>query len=167
MANSHLYLFDLFCMTRKSWESYSAVQPNLNSRMFLLQLFGMIANSQVFLDATIITFLNKTDLFAELCKRSDFLVHNQNCIRQEQSHFYSAVKTFHLIKNVPSCKGILNHFFKHEVPPIIYIVSTLHRHIYNHADCISCLTIWLKSYLCQVRGLVSLSLELPEILIFL
>ena len=33
------------------------------------QMFGMIANSQVFLDATIITFLNKTDLFADLCKR--------------------------------------------------------------------------------------------------
>jgi hypothetical protein len=105
MVNSHVYLFDLFCMTQKSWESYSAVQPNLNSRMFLLQLFGMIANSQVFLDATIITFLNKTDLFAELCKRSDFVVHNQNCIRQEQSHLYSAVKTFSPIKKCAELQG--------------------------------------------------------------
>ena len=31
----------------------------------------MIANSKVFLDASIILFLNKTDIFADLCKRSD------------------------------------------------------------------------------------------------
>ena len=30
----------------------------------------MIANSKVFLDASIILFLNKTDIFADLCKRS-------------------------------------------------------------------------------------------------
>ena len=29
----------------------------------------MIANSRVFFDASIVLFLNKTDLFAELCKR--------------------------------------------------------------------------------------------------
>ena len=29
----------------------------------------MIANSKVFLDASIILFLNKTDIFADLCKR--------------------------------------------------------------------------------------------------
>ena len=36
----------------------------------LFQLFNMIANSKVFLDASIILFLNKTDIFADLCKRS-------------------------------------------------------------------------------------------------
>ena len=30
----------------------------------------MMANSKVFLDASIILFLNKTDIFAELCTRS-------------------------------------------------------------------------------------------------
>jgi hypothetical protein len=44
-------------------------QPDYINKLFLWQMFGMIANSQVFLDATIITFLNKTDLFADLCKR--------------------------------------------------------------------------------------------------
>ena len=34
------------------------------------QLFNMMANSKVFLDASIILFLNKTDIFAELCRRS-------------------------------------------------------------------------------------------------
>ena len=29
----------------------------------------MMANSKVFLDASIILFLNKTDIFAELCRR--------------------------------------------------------------------------------------------------
>ena len=33
------------------------------------QLFNMMANSKVFLDASIILFLNKTDIFAELCRR--------------------------------------------------------------------------------------------------
>ena len=36
---------------------------------FVFQLFNMIANSKVFLDASIILFLNKTDIFAELCQR--------------------------------------------------------------------------------------------------
>ena len=33
------------------------------------QLFNMMANSKVFLDASIILFLNKTDIFEDLSKR--------------------------------------------------------------------------------------------------
>ena len=40
----------------------------------------MIANSKVFLDASIILFLNKTDVFADLCKRQD-----NSCVRGEVS----------------------------------------------------------------------------------
>ncbi|XP_023342610.1 guanine nucleotide-binding protein G(o) subunit alpha [Eurytemora carolleeae] len=67
-----LYLFDcvhavVFCVSLTEYAQKSGA--DINKMHESIKLFNMIANSRVFFDASIVLFLNKTDLFAELCKR--------------------------------------------------------------------------------------------------
>jgi len=69
-----LYLFDcvhavVFCVSLTSYCHRGAEGAESNKMHEAIKLFNMMANSKVFLDASIILFLNKTDIFAELCRR--------------------------------------------------------------------------------------------------
>merc|ERR1719481_978665 len=69
-----LYLFDcvhavIFCVSLTSYTHQVSEDMGMNKMHEAIKLFNMIANSKVFLYASIILFLNKTDIFEDLCMR--------------------------------------------------------------------------------------------------